>query len=108
MGDENHDSRHSIIEDVMWTVAERVLSLGCDVVLDYGCWAKEERDAYRAKAVAIGVDFKMHYMDVSTDELFCRLEQRNKLNSDKTFVIPKEDMEKYIQIFQPPTDDELA
>ena len=34
-----HDERHTKIEELMWTTAEKVLKLGVDVILDFGCWA---------------------------------------------------------------------
>jgi len=32
-----HDMRHGKVKQVMWTVAARVLALGTDVILDFGC-----------------------------------------------------------------------
>lgn len=107
VGEACHDVRHDKVEKIMWDVAARVLSLGCSVILDFGCWAREERDAFREKAHALGAAFQLHYMDVPTEELFRRLEVRNRSQSDQTFVIPKEEMEKYLPIFQPPEADEL-
>jgi len=52
----------------MWDVAKHVLEIGGDVVLDYGCWARVERDDYRNRAKELGVDFKLHYMDVPYSE----------------------------------------
>lgn len=103
-----HDKRHSDIESIMWEVAERVLSLGTSVILDFGCWARVERDDFRERAGKLGVRFKLHYMDVPYAELFRRLEDRNQNLPEGAFAIPKEEMEKFIAIFEPPTDDELA
>lgn len=104
---EEHDERHRIIERIMWDVAGHVLKIGGDVILDYGCWDRGERDDYRNRAKELGADFKIHYMDVPHDELYRRLEMRNSNPADGTFVIPKAYMDKYIPMFQPPTDDEL-
>jgi predicted kinase len=38
------DRAHDLVEVMLWGIAERVLTLGLDVVLDFGCWAREERD----------------------------------------------------------------
>lgn len=107
VGNPAHDHRHSTVEKIMWDVAQRVLSLGCNVILDFGCWAKEERDDFRERAHALGAEFQLHYMDVPTEELFRRLDNRNQSQSSTTFVIPKEEMEKYLKVFQPPTPEEL-
>ena len=46
VGDPAHDARHTAIEQIMWSVAERVLAMGGDVVLDFGFWAREEMEKY--------------------------------------------------------------
>jgi predicted kinase len=108
VGQEDHDARHQSIENIMWDVAIHVLELGGDVVLDFGFWARVERDDYRNRAKELGANFKMHYMDVPYSELYRRLEMRNRTSTEGVFVIPKTEMDKYIAIFQPPTEDELV
>ena len=108
VGHEDHDTRHQRIENVMWDVAKHVLALGGDVVLDYGCWARAERDDYRHRSKELGVDFKLHHMDVPYPELYRRLEIRNRSPAEGVFVIPRTEMDRYIAIFQPPTEDELV
>lgn len=105
--EEAHDARHSIVESIMWDIAKRALLLGCNVILDFGFWAREERDDFHLKANEIGAKFEMHYMDVPMDELYRRLDERNKCQPRGVFVIPKQEMDKYIKIFEPPTPDEF-
>jgi len=106
--DEKHDERHSIIEDIMWDVAKHVIEIGGDVILDYGCWARVERDEYRKRAKELGADFQLHYMDVPYSELYRRLKNRNRNLPEGVFRIPIAYMDKYITMFQPPTEDELV
>jgi predicted kinase len=106
-GSKYHDKFHSTIESIMWDHASRVLQLGVDVILDFGFWAKEERDNFRRRAKKLGVNFKIHYMDVPIKELYKRLEKRNK-KTEGSFIIPKEYMDIYVGIFQPPTPEELV
>lgn len=106
--DENHDTRHEIIETIMWDMANHVLKLGGNVVLDYGCWARAERDDYRERAQNLGVAFQLHYMDVPHEELYRRLEIRNSNLPAGTFTIPKTEMDRYITLFQPPVPEELV
>jgi predicted kinase len=103
---DTHNKRHQAIESIIWGVAARALELGVDVIHDFGCWAREERDAYKAKARALGADCVVHYMDTPQDELFRRLAARN--GSDETaFHIPVETMREYCGHFQHPAADEL-
>jgi len=108
VGHADHDERHQSIEKIMWDVAKHVLAMGGDVILDYGCWARIERDDYRNRAKELGASFTLHYMDVPYSELYRRLAIRNRAPAEGVFVIPKTEMDKYIIIFQPPTEDELV
>ncbi len=101
-----HNKRHSDIEEIMWDVARSVLSLGTSVILDFGFWGQEERYDFRDRAHHLGVDFQIHYMDVPLAELYRRLDERNRNLSECTFAIPKEEMDRFVAIFQPPTLEE--
>jgi predicted kinase len=102
-----HDKRHSDIEAIMWDVARSVLSLGTSVILDFGFWSRAERDDFRNRAKELGVDFKLHYRDVPYSELYRRLEERNQMLPEGVFKIPKEAMDQFISMFEPPVAEEL-
>src|ERR1044071_9400126 len=102
-----HDVRHSLIESMLWNIASRALELGANVILDYGFWAREEREDYRLRAKQLGVSSEVHYQDVPEDELLKRLEKRNSRPSQESFLISQEAMKPWIAFFQKPTLDEL-
>jgi len=102
-----HDIRHSIIESMLWNIAGRALELGMNVILDFGFWAREEREEYRSRAKQLGASSEIHYLDVSEEELLRRLEERNLRASQESFRISKEAMKPWIAFFQKPTPDEL-
>jgi predicted kinase len=102
-----HDTRHSIIESMLWNIAGRALELGTNVILDFGFWAREEREEYRSRAKQLGASSEIHYLDVSEEELLRRLEERNLRASQESFRISKEAMKPWIAFFQKPTPDEL-
>lgn len=102
-----HDTRHSLIEDMLWEVASRALALGTNVILDYGFWAREEREAYRLRARHLGASSEVHFLDVPPEELLRRLAQRNAQQSLTAFYIPEAMMQPWIAFFQKPTLDEL-
>lgn len=109
MEDPEHDRRHTRIEELMWKIAARVLELGRDVILDFGCWAREEREDFRNRAASLGADFRMYYMDVSLDELFRRLSRRNLLaGREAVFRVSREDLEQWAALFQIPGREEGA
>ena len=103
-----HDARHGLIEAGLWNIASRALELGMNVILDFGFWAREEREDYRLRAKQLGASSEVHYQDVPEDELLRRLEKRNSRPSEESFLITKEAMKPWIDFFQKPTLDELA
>lgn len=101
-----HDARHRAIEDALWDVASRALSLGVDVVLDFGFWGRGERDDYRRRAAALGAACALHVLDVPLEVLLSRLEDRNARRPEGTFQIPASALLGWARVFQAPTEDE--
>ena len=102
-----HNARHDLIEAMLWDVASRLLGLGTNVILDFGFWAREEREDFRARAKQMGASSEVHFLDVPEDELMRRLTARNAQLAPGTFRIPAEMMTSWIALFQKPTPDEL-
>ena len=105
--DPAHDARHRLVESLLWEVASRALALGINVILDFGFWAREEREDFRSRAKELGASSEVHFLDVPRDELLRRLAQRNTQDSKLSFRIPEEMMKPWIAIFEKPTADEL-
>ncbi len=104
-----HDARHSLIEAMLWDIASQALELGTSVILDFGFWAREEREEFRRRARQLGAGSEVHFLDVPEEELLRRLSVRNSQDSDETsFKIPVEMMKPWIAFFQKPTPDELV
>lgn len=105
---EIHEERHTAVERIMWEVAERALCLGVDVILDFGLWAKSERQEFRKRAEQLGASVKLHYMDVSLGELEERLAARNQQAGEKSvFHISVTDLRLWASVFEQPGEEEL-
>ena len=102
-----HDPRHSFIETMLWNIASRALELGTNVILDFGFWAREEREDYRLRAKRLGASSEVHFLDVPQEELLRRLAVRNSQPSQESFHISEESMRLWIELFQKPTPEEL-
>jgi predicted kinase len=102
-----HDARHSLIEALLWKIASRALVLGINVILDFGFWAREEREDFRLRARNLGASSEVHFLDVPDDEMMRRLAVRNSQDSQGSFHISEEAMKPWIAFFQRPTPDEL-
>lgn len=107
-GGPDHDRRHSQIEMLLWELAKEALSIGANVILDYGFWAREERDGLRAEAERLGVGFQIHYLDTPLEEIARRLEKRNADCAGSAFRLTMADIEGWAGQFQPPDGEELG
>ena len=96
------------IEHELWRLAQEILRLGLSVVVDFGLWARRERDELRTSARELGVGVELHYLDVPTDELWRRVEIRNSLPPWNKEPIARADLDEWAAIFQPPDEAEQA
>ncbi len=94
------------IEALQWEVAMRTLSLGANVILEWGFWAREERDGYRQKAEALGFTVETLYLKVSLEDLWERLSKRNANLPPGTFEITRERIDLWWTLFQEPDAEE--
>ena len=77
------------------------------MILDFGFWAREEREDFRLRAKRLGAGSEVHVLHVPEDELMRRLAERNSQLSRESFLISKDMMKPWIAFFQKPTLDEL-
>jgi predicted kinase len=103
-----HNARHQAIESLLWEVAERSLTLGVDVILDFGFWTRRERDELRARAHGLGAGFEIHFADASEEQLLERIRARNAQLPPGTFHIPEIKLKEWMHLFEPPSPDELS
>ena len=96
------------VELELWRLAQEILLLGLSVVLDFGLWARIERDEMRSAARGIGVAVELHFLDVPADELWRRIEARNSQPPWDSYPIRRADLDGWLTIFQAPDAAELA
>lgn len=96
------------IEHELWRLAQEILRFGLSVVLDYGLWARVERDAMRSVARDLGVGVELHFLDVPADELWRRIEARNAEPPWDSEPISRAHLDAWLAIFQAPDAAELA
>jgi predicted kinase len=96
------------VEHVLWRLAQEILRLGVSVVLDFGLWARIERDEMRSAARRLGVGVELHYLDVPTDELWRRIEARNAQPPWDSHPIRRADLDGWLRVFEAPDAAELA
>lgn len=64
------ESTREKLDQGLWRLAQEVLVLGLSVIVDFGLWARIERDEMRLAARRLGVGVELHYVDVPVDELW--------------------------------------
>ena len=96
------------VEHELWRLAQEVLRLGVSVVLDFGLWARTERDEMRSTARRLGVGVELHYLDVPTEELWRRIEARNSEPPWDSHPIRHADLDEWLRVFEAPDAVELA
>lgn len=96
------------IEAEQWQKALKLAKSGKNVILENGFWGREERDTLRREAHALGLKIELHYLDVPFEELWLRVDARNKKEDDKDAELTREKLEQSASQLQPPTKAEIS
>lgn len=106
-GSENPSAASDVIEGRLIELGLRVLERGCDVVLDFGLWSRDERSALRSAAADRGAFVEMLYFEVSLAEQRRRLDRRQTDEPDTTWPISDEEIAGWSAVIDVPTPGEL-
>ncbi len=78
------------------------------VLIEWGLWTRGERDVLRDQVHALGGAIELRYLDVAVDELWRRLDDRNRRPAAAWTVIDRPSLLAWAAEFEAPTRDELA
>jgi len=92
------------IEALQWSMAQQLLKLGINVIIEWGTWGRSERDVLREGARKLGAAVELHFLDATVDELFRRAQQRVMEDPPMT----REDLRRWSDGFERPTAEEMA
>ncbi len=93
------------IERLQRDLAQRLLTAGADVVIEWGTWSRAERDALRDFARAVGATAELRFLDEPLDVLWERVRER-ALEGPRQ--ITRDELERWSAEIERPTLDELA
>jgi predicted kinase len=95
------------LEAELWALTQELLANGQSVILEWGHWARVERDEKRLGARALGVDVELRFLDAPLDELIERAERRTASGEWSAAPMTRAHFERWATIFQPPDEAEL-
>ena len=95
------------LEHQLWVLAQDLLARDQSVILEWGHWARVERDEKRLGARALGVGVELRYLHAPLEELIERAERRTASGEWTAAPMTRAHFETWATIFQPPDEEEL-
>lgn len=92
------------IEALQWTLARRLLETGNVVIIEWGTWARVERDTLRDGVRALGAAVELHAVIAPVEELWGRIETRGAEDPP----ITREQVARWMRQFEAPDEEEMA
>lgn len=96
------------IEQFQLDLTLDLLREGHNVVIEWGVWTREERDALRNAARAVGASVELHHVTAPVDELWRRIVKRDLEGRWASRSIRRHELEEWAEAYEEPTADELA
>jgi predicted kinase len=98
------ETRRDKVECLQWQLGQQLLILGLTVIVEWGTWGRNERDALRLRARELGAPVELHYLSAPIEVLFDRVRRRGVENPP----IQREQLLQWASAFQVPTAEELT
>lgn len=98
------------LEQYFFQKSVEIVETGINVVLDWGFWTKTERDFAKEFYGSRGIEYEFHYISISDEEWYRRLEKRNKSILEKksdAYYVDEGLAEKFKAIFETPGKNEV-
>ena len=92
------------IEALQWRLGRRLLVLDQTIIIEWGTWARSERDVLRNEARTLGAAVELHYVSERVEVLFERIRQRGTEDPPITRV----QIQRWADSFDVPSADEMA
>lgn len=97
------------VEALQWELARQLVQLGQTVIIEWGVWARSERDTIRTRARELGVPVELRFLDAPLETLWERVRDRNEHRPPGTAIISYENLVDWSErLFETPTAEELS
>lgn len=91
---------------MIWSLAQQVLALDHDVVLDWNLWSRERRAEWRSRAASAGYPVLLHYINVPVATAIERAKRRTAQGVVHSHALDEAGVRHLHTIFEPPEADE--
>jgi predicted kinase len=107
-GDNDANGKRDVLEARLLRLALETLRLGVAVVLDYGCWSRDERCAIRWLAQDAGGSFELVYLPVDEETQRARVAHRQATAPHETYPMSEQNLVDWRALFQEPDAAEIG
>jgi predicted kinase/SAM-dependent methyltransferase len=107
-GESDAGGKRDVLEARLLRLALETLRLGICVVLDFGCWSRDERSAIRWLVEDAGGSFELVYLPVDEETQRDRIAHRQATAPHETYPMSEQDMTGWRALFQEPDAAEIG
>ena len=98
---------HDRLQRRLYRLAVELLTSNVDVILEDGLWTRSERISKLADARRLNTRVELHFFDLTFEDLWLRLRDRNETALANSVSITREALASYWGVFQRPDRMEL-
>ena len=92
------------VERLQWRFAQCLLPFGLTIIIEWGTWARSERDRLRLVARELGAAVELHFLSAPIDVLLARVQHRGM----ETPQVTRENLLQWHENFESPSEEEQA
>lgn len=96
------------IEELQGELAMDVLATGRSVVIEWGTWSRQERDALRDAARSVGAAVELRPVSAPVEELWRRIVERDREGRVSSRAITRAELDDWVHRYEVPSPEELA
>lgn len=108
---EGYDAFAIRVNNYLRKKALEIVKCGCNVILDWGFWTKDDRDKITNYFKENNVEISWHYIDVDDKTWHRNIEERNKLVEEgkggSSFYVDEGLLNKLLTMFEEPEKGEM-
>ena len=102
-----NETFHDKLQNRLYLLALDLLAKNVDVILEDGLWTRSERISKLADARRLNTRVELHFFDLTFEDLWLRLRDRNETALANSVSITREALASYWRVFQRPDRMEL-